>query len=150
MPWSKVHTEYSIHWVRRHPMMDCHPLAASLTCLRRPCCPQFSTSPQLRGNLWIESHLLSRLPPEPRPQHWPSPSLPAISFDHGLQVCTIMASKCMSKLAPWQSRSASLSSFYHGLKVNVKIRSITASKFAQSRPPSSLPNSLDHSFQVDL
>jgi hypothetical protein len=72
------------------------------------------------------------------------------SLDYGLQVRTIMASKCISKLARSRSRSASLSSLDHSLQVYLQIHSITASKciskLARSRPPSSH----DHGLQVHL
>jgi len=79
-------------------------------------------------------------------------STPPIPLGHGLQVHpqtrSIMASKCISKLARSQASSASPKLLDHGFQT----RSITASKCisnnARSWPPSASPNSLDHSLQV--
>jgi len=87
-----------------------------LSSLGGPCCTKLSIFPQLQVNQWIESQLPSGLPPNPlhpdRPlPHWPPPSTPLISIDHGLQVhlqtCSITASKYISKLA--QSRPTRIS-----------------------------------------
>ena len=135
---STAYTEYCIHRVRHHPKIDCLP--ASLSSRGRPCCTPLSTFPQLRVNQWIESQLLSRLPPKLPPPDWPPPSTPPISLDHGLQVrlqpCSITASKCISKLT--QLRPPSLHDY--GLQVHLQTRMITTSKcvlkLAQSQPPS--------------
>jgi len=55
------------------------------------------------------------------------PSVLPNSLNHGLQVCMIMASNWISKLAQSRPRSASLSSLNPGLQTH----SITASKFAR-------------------
>jgi len=110
MPWSRVNTEYSIHWVQHtqstayteycihcglhHPKIDCLPLPASVSWLGRPCCTQISTFPQLWVNQWMESQLPSRLPPD-----WPPPSTPPISLDHGLPVHLQCSSITASKFA---------------------------------------------------
>jgi len=69
-------------------------------------------------------------------------------LDHGLRVCTIMATTCISTLAWSRSRGTSLSSLDHGLHVHLQTRTIAASKciyqLARLRPP----NLLDHSLQA--
>jgi len=158
MPWSRVNTEYSIHWVLHtpstaytayylhrvlhHPKIDCLPLPASLSSLGRPCCTQFSTFAQLRVNQWIESQFPSRFSPELPPLEWPPPGTRPIS--------AIMASKCISKLARSQPASVSPNSHDYGLQVRTITASRCISKLTRSRPPSASPNSLDHSLQVYL
>ena len=120
---------------------------------------------------WIQSQLLSCLPPELPPPDRPPPCTPPISLDHGLHVhiskLTPIQSpsgspnsleyglhKCISKLARSLSRSASLCSLDHGLQVYLQIRSITVSKclskVARSRPPSVSLSSLNVSLQVHI
>jgi len=69
------------------------------------------------------------------------PSVSPNSLDYGLQVHTIMASKCISP-----------NSLDHGLQVYLQTRSITTSKCISkldwSRPPSVSPDSLDYGLQV--
>jgi len=129
MPWSWVNTEYTIHQVQHHPKIDSLPLPASFSSLSG-CCTQLSTFPQLQVNQWIESQLLSRLPP-----NRPPPSTPPISLDHSLQVPlqtrSVTASECISKL-DW-SRPPSASS-----------------ELTRPWPPSASPNSLDPGLQVHL
>jgi len=87
------------------------------------------------------------------------------SLHYGLQVRTIMASKCISTLARlWPpslhhhslqvhlhlARLRPPNSLHHGLKVCLITRSITPSKFTWSWPPSASPNSLDHDPGVHL
>jgi len=71
------------------------------------------------------------------------PSVSPNSLDYGLQVRTIMASKCISP-----------NSLGHGLQVHLQTRSIPASKciseFTRSQSPSAYPNSLNHSLQLHL
>jgi len=68
------------------------------------------------------------------------PSVSPDSLDYSLQVCTIMASMCISKLALSLPPSASLSSLDLSHQVHIQIRSITASKciseFTRSPSPS--------------
>jgi len=167
---STVHTEYCIHRVLHHPKIDCLPLPASLSALSGPCCTQFFTFPRLRVNQWIESQLLSHLPPDLLPPDRPLQSTPAISIDHSLSVLLqtrsitaskcisefnlISASKCISKIALSRPPCASLSStwsrppsaspnsLYHGLQVHLSD--------TWSRPPNASPNSLYHGLQVYL
>ena len=98
-------------------------------------------------NGWIESwRAVLQLPPSTRP----------ISLDHGLQVYlqtrSIMASKCISKLARSRPPSTSPNSLNHGLQVRLQTRSITASmcisKLTRLRPPSESTDSLDYGLQV--
>jgi len=114
---STVYTEYCIHPVMYHSKIDGLPLPASLSSLSRPCYTQFCTFPQSRGNQWIMSQLPLHLPPELPPPDWPPPSTLPISLDHGLQVhlwtCSIIASKCISKL----DRLCPRSSLNHSLQV---------------------------------
>jgi len=76
------------------------------------------------------------------------------SLDYGLQVRTIMASKCFSKLARSWPPSASPNWLDDDLQVYLPTRSIKASKFiyklARSRPPSVSPNSLEYNLQMHL
>jgi len=51
------------------------------------------------------------------------------SLDYGLQVRTITASNCISKLARSPPQSASPNSLDHALQVHLSTRSITASKY---------------------
>ena len=105
-----------------------------------------------------------RLPPSPR----------AHLLDYGLQVLTIVASRCISPiwlddglqvhwqtrsstasicfytLARWWAPSASASSLDHSLQVYLYTRPITACKFTGSRPPSESANPLDHGLGVYL
>jgi len=80
--------------------------------------------------------------------------------------CSIMACKCISKLARSRPPNASRNSLDRGLQVHLQTRSIAASKcisefnlisaskcisdFTRSRPPSASPNSLDHGLPVHL
>jgi len=150
MPWSRVHTEYSIHWVLHHPKIDCLPLPASLSSLGRPCCTQFSTFAKLWGHHWIHSHLPWRLQPELPPPGRPSSSSPPLWHDHGLEedvhTRSITASKSISELAQLRPPSA----LHYCLQVYLQTGSITASKFARSWPPSASTHSLDHSLHVHV
>ena len=171
MPWSRINTDCSIHWVQHtpstahieycihrilhHPKIDCLPLPASLSALSRPCCTQFSTFPRLRVKQWIESQLLSHLPPNLPPSDQLPPSTPRILIDHGLQVQlqtrSITASKCISEILDLGlqmhlqtcsiTASKCISEFHDlGLQVHLQTRSIMASKCISkhilSRPPS--------------
>jgi len=70
--------------------------------------------------------------------------------DYGLHVCTIIPSKCISKIA----RLWPLNPLDYGLLVYLQIRSIAGckciSKPARSRPRSGCLSSLDHHFQEHL
>jgi len=65
-----------------------------------------------------------------------------------LQTHSIMASKCISRLA----RLRSVCLHDHGLQLNLHVCSITTSewicKFTRSRPPTASPNPIDYCFQV--
>jgi hypothetical protein len=69
----------------------------------------------------------------------------------GLQTHTIMASKCIFKLARSRLPSASPHSLSHALQVHLQSRSIPAfkciSKLARSQSPIASPNSLVHGLQ---
>jgi len=128
---STAYTRYCII-----PRSTVFPLPASL--LADHVCTQFSKFPQLRVNPWIESQLLSRLPPELPPPDWPPPdwpppSGPSISLNHGLQVHlqthSITASKCIYKLARLQPPSASPNSLDQSHQVHLQTCSITPSKY---------------------
>ena len=88
---------------------------------------------------------------------WP-PSVSPDLLDYGLQVCTIMASKCISKLCwlwPPSSHDHGLqcispNSLDQGIQVYLQPRSIADSKFARSRSPSASPNLLAHDLGVHL
>jgi hypothetical protein len=51
-----------------------------------------------------------------------------ILLDFGLQVCTLMVSKCLSKLARLQSVSASSTLLYHVLQVCLQMHLIMDTK----------------------
>jgi hypothetical protein len=92
------------------------------------------------------------------------PSVSPLSLDHGIQVPTIMASKCIYTLARSLPPSASPNSLDPSLQFHLQNRSIAASKcickltrlqppkcisnLARLRPSSSSPNSLDHGLQI--
>jgi len=147
MPWSRVNTEYSIHWVQHTPStayteysinrspayteyciqravhhlkIDDLPLPASLLFLRTPFCTQFSSFAQLRVNQRIKSQLPSRFQIE---------RLLVL-----LQSRSIMASNCISK--PTQLRPPNY------LNCDLKL--------ARSWPRSLPSLSLNHSLQVYL
>jgi len=161
MPWSKVSTEYSIHRLQYTlsttytayciiPRSTVSRSQASLSCLGRSCCTQFSTFEQLRVTQWIESELPSCLPAELAHPDWPPPGTPPFSLDRGLHVHLqtrfITASKCISEL----SRLRPPSSHYHGLQVCTITASNCTSKLAWWRPPSASPIPLDYGLQVHL
>ena len=129
---STAYTDYSIHQVLHHPMIDCLPLPATLSSLGRPDCTQLSTFPRLQVNQWIESQLLSHLPPDLPPPDRRPPSTSPMSIDHGpqvhLQPHSIMASKWIFKRAQSRPPCASLSYTISAPKCN--------SKLAWSWPPS--------------
>jgi len=168
MPWSWVHTKYSIHQVLHHPMIDFLPLPASLSSLGGPCCTQLSTFP--RSWVWPMNRVsapgappFNRLPSTASkyssnlPGSWPSSGSPN-SLDYILQVhlqtCSITASKCISEFTWSRPPSVYPNSLDHGLQVHLQTRSITASKcisqFTRSRAPSASLNQLDHGLQVHL
>jgi len=126
--------------------------------LGRPCGSQFSTFSQLRVNQWIETQILSCIPPQLPPPDWPPPSTPPISRDHGLQVHfrtrLITAFKCLSGFTRSWSPSASPHSLDHGQQVHLWVHSIPASKciseFTRSQSPSESRNTPDHGLQVHL
>ena len=146
--------EFPPNRVLHHCKIDCLPLSARLSPRAWPCCTQLSRFPQLRVDQWIESQLLSRLPPELPPPDWPAPSSPPISLDPCLQVHlqphSITASKCISEVA-WLLPA---SSHDYGLQVHLQTRSITASKciskVTRSWPPSASLSSVNHGLQVHL
>jgi len=72
------------------------------------------------------------------------------SLNDGLQVRTIMASKCIYTLA-WSLRpSASPKSFNYGLQVHLQTRSITAFKCISKVARLQLPSSHNHGLEVHL
>jgi len=120
-----AYTEYCIHHVLHHPIIDCLLLPASLSTLSAIVSTQLSTFPQLQVNQWTESQHPLRLPPELPPPDWPCPDwpppiTPPISLDHGLQVhlqtCWITTCNCISNLARLL------------LQVDLQFLSITADK----------------------
>jgi len=156
MPWSIVHTKYSIHPVQhtlstayteyclycvlQYTKINCLPHPPSLSTLGRPCCTQFCTFAHVRVNHWIESQLPSHLHPELPPPEWLPPSSLPILLDYGLQVHlqsrSITATMAIPKLARLQPRS------WHtnGSKC--------ISKLARWKPPRLSPDSLDYGLQV--
>jgi len=79
------------------------------------------------------------IPSTRRSVRWLPPSTRPNSLDYGLQVRTIMASKCIFP-----------NSLDHSLQVYLQTGWITASNFARSWPPSASTHSLDHGLQVHL
>jgi hypothetical protein len=125
IPWSRVkprvlhspstaYTEYCIHCVLPHSMIDCLPLPASLSYFSRPYCTKFFTFAHWWVHQWIVSQLVSRFPPELAPPDWPPSSTHPVSLNHILQVylqaCSITVSKYISKLARSWLTSASQNS----------------------------------------
>jgi len=175
MSWHRVQQtpSTSIHWVQHTPTtastQDClsslhsHDYELTPECSfsfwraslhNRP--PSASSAWELRGkvtlshshgceltNWWKESQHSVRLPStafSSRPD----------SLDYGLQVCTIMASKCISKLAPSLPPSVSLKSLDYGLETCSIKSSKCISKHAPSWSLSASLSSLDHGLQVYL
>jgi len=86
-----------------------------------------------------------------------APPIDCLQIDHLqvlLQSRSIIACKCISKLARLQPQSASLTSLDLGLQVHLQTQSITASKciskLARSRPPSASPSSPNLGLQMHL
>ena len=81
-------------------------------------------------------------------------SVSPYSLNYGLQVRTIMASKCISKLARSRPPGVSPTSLDYGIEVHLQTRVITIleciSKFSRSRHPSVSPDTLDCCLQVRL
>jgi len=86
-------------------------------------------------------------------QSWPASASP-FSHDYGLQVdlcvCTLPASKWISKLAPSQRTRLYLGSLDPGIQVHLHNDCITAFKFAQLWPPTESPLSHNYGLQVHL
>jgi len=155
---STAYTAYCI--IPRSTVTSSQPFSS----LGRPCCTQFSTFAQLRVNQWIKSPLPSHLPSELTTSRlttskyssnlarWWPPSASSNLLKHGLQVQlqtrSIVASKCISKVALLQIPN----SLHCGLQVHLQTRTIAASKciskLARSRCPSASPNSLGHGLRV--
>jgi hypothetical protein len=81
-------------------------------------------------------HAVDQLPTNPRPH----------SLHCGLQVRTMMAPTCISKLARLVLRNA----LNHSLHVYCHTATITDSRFVRSFPPSSSRNLLNHNIGVHL
>jgi len=100
----------------------------------------------------IKSQFPLRLPRVLPPADWVLQSTTPIPIDHGrqvhLQIHSIMAYKCISKLTQSQHRSISPKSHDCGLQVYLQTPMIASSKFARSQHPSAFPNSPDHGLGV--
>jgi len=85
--------------------------------------------------------------------HQPHSSTHPISLNQVLlvhiQICSIVAFKCISKLTELQLPSASPNLLDHGNQVYLQSSSITACTFALSRISSTSPHLLDYGIQVD-
>lgn len=92
-----------------HLKIDCLPLSTCVWSLSRPCCAQLLTFPQFRVNQWLESQL------------W------IYHLYVFLQSRSMVASKCISKLAEPQHLSAFPNILQHGLHVNVYVHSMSGS-----------------------
>jgi len=105
----------------------------SLISRQTSCCTQFSIFAQIQDNQSIESQLPSCLPPDQPPSDQPPPCTPQIAINSGLQLHlqthSMMASKCISKLAWSRPPSESLSSLNIILHVHLLYWIITASKY---------------------
>jgi len=91
-------------------------------------------------------------------QSWP-PSASPTSLDHTLQVCTLMASKGISRNSldhclQVNLHTSTIPAFMFALSwpssAHLQSHMITAEKFICSRPPSASPNLVDHSLQVHV
>jgi len=151
MPSSWVNTAYSIHWVLYHPIIGFLLLLASLSSLGGPCCTQLSAFPP--SWVWPMNRVLAPVPTFLR--------IYRLQFNHLqvlLQFRSIMAFKCISKLAQLWPPSASPNLLDYSLQVRtidgLQTRSIIASKcisqFTWSWPRSASPNLLDHGLQVHM
>ena len=164
VPWSSLNTEYSVHQVQHHPMIDSLPRPASFPSLGGWGCTKLSTLPQSRVNKSIGSQQPLRLTP-----HRPLWSTPPKSLDHSLLVHlqtrsislavhlwvhSISVPNCISNLAWSRPRGAYLSSLDLGHQEHLQIRSLTAmkcvSEFTGFWPPNASLSSLDLILQVHL
>jgi len=178
MPSTWVNTEYSIHRVLHHTMINILPLPASLSSLGRPSCTEVSTFqwswvwPMNRASAPVRT--VSRYTAFrsttakciSKPVWWWPPSVSPNSLNHsfqvrtinGLQTRSITAYKCILKFTQSQAVSASPNSLYHGLQVHLSVHAISASKCISKLPRSRLPsthdewppNSFDYRLQVHL
>jgi len=139
MPWSRVNTKYSIHWVLHSPSTvyteyGIHRILhqPNINCLTPPSTPPILIDHGLQVHLWVHS----------------------ISASVHLQSRSIMTSECISKFTRSRPPSAFLSSLdlglsscpnllNHGVQVQNWIHSISASKcipkLARSRSPCASP-----------
>jgi len=153
MPWWWVNTEYRIHWVQHTPST---PYSAYCIIPRSTVSHSQPVSQLLADHVVLdslhsdnsectnESSLSSR-----------RASLPNyhLQIDRLLvlpQSLSIMASKCISKLAQSQPPSVSLNSHDDGLQEHLQTRLTMVSKLAQSRTPGVSPNSLHYGLGVHL
>lgn len=67
-----------------------------------------------------------------------------LSLHHGLQVCIILASSCISEFTPSQPPRVSPNSHNHGIEVYLEAHSIKTSRFSYFLPPCPSPNSLNY------
>jgi len=162
MPWSWVNTEYSVHQLLHHPMVNILPLPASVSSLGG--CTQLSTFPPLRIHKWIVSAPIEHPSPSTASRYfsnvdwsWP-PSVSPNTLNYGFQVHrwvhSISASKCIANPARSWPQGASLSSLDLGLQMHLHSRKIAHSKCisqcTRSRSPKPSPNSLDPGLWVHL
>jgi len=164
MPWSWVHTEYSIHREQHTPstasIEEClssvhsHDWASTTECFfnfrctsLQNCLSPASSQWELKGkvtwshfhscewtNGWMELY-----------QHPVSFESTALQLSSNLTWPRLPIMPCKS-----QPQSASLSSLDNCLQVYLTNQSITASKLASPWPPCASANSLNHNLQVHL
>jgi len=176
MPSCWVNTECSIHRVQHTPMIVCHPFILTISSWPLNVASAFSVPPYrstTTSQFSIRAWRVKSPCHIPKVASWLtdefSPGWPSIDrLQLLVQSPSIMASKCISKLARWQPPSASPNSLHHGLQLHLQTRSVTSSKcisrlahlqpassqddghevhiskLAQSRPPSVSTNSVDY------
>ena len=151
MSWSWVNTKYSIHRVLHHPIIDFLWLSVIVSSLGGPGYTQLCTYPwswvwpMYRVSAPVHALLLIYC-------------LHIAHLQVHLQARSIMASKCMTKLAesqpPRSHDQRPSNSFDYNLKVHLSVYSISGCKWitkvALSWPPSTSHSSLNSGFQVDL
>jgi len=155
-------TKYNIHSVQHPPKIVCLPFILMIpswplkvtSAFRVPPYMIDRHQPALQDISNVNSHchiptVASKLTEQNslttwRTIHWLPLSIRPNSLNHGIQVRTILASKCITKLA----RLGPLNSLAHGLQVYLPTRMIMASKcipkLARLRPL----NRLDHRLQL--
>ena len=169
MPWWRVNTKYSIHQVQHtlstaYTEYGIHQVQHTLSTASTTWCiiPRSTVSGSQPVSHLAADHvvlnsshshnyvLTNKYSLSSRRTSLPNYRLQIDRPQALLQSRSIMASKCISKLAQSQLPSESLPSPDYGLHVRTMMACKCIYKLARSRPPSASPNSPDHGLQVHL